>query len=123
MEFEVDKVDAPIGQQKVADHWRERAECLEEWVCELLRKNQTIRMDLENEKAQRQQREGTTSAFSLPSRNQSPFHAGWPAFRTESPEFNLEAGPASWPRKECAEIRKSVIENAVMKEFVAEASS
>ena len=123
MEFDATKLDRPVSQEQSADYWRERAECLEEWICELLRKNQTLRTDLENEKAQRQQREGTTSAFSLPSRNQSPFHAGWPAFRTESPEFNLEAGLASCPRKECAEIRESVIENAVMKEFVAEVSS
>ena len=122
MEFDAAKLDPPVSQEQSADYWRERAACLEEWVCELLRKNQTLRMDLENEKAQ-QQREGTTSAFSLPSPYQSPSDAGWPAFKTESPEFNLEAGPAPCARKECAEIRESVIENAVMKESVAEASS
>ena len=47
MEFDAVQLDAPIGQEKLADHWRERAECLEEWVCELLRKNQTLRMALE----------------------------------------------------------------------------
>lgn len=123
MEFDAAKFDPPVSQEQSAHYWRERAECLEEWVCELLRKNQSLRMDLENEKAQRQHREGATSAFSLPRLYQSSFHAGWPAFRTESPESNLEAGPASCPRKKCAEIRESVIENAVMKEFVAEASS
>src|SRR5215469_13218950 len=114
MEFDAAKLDPPVSQEQSAVYWRERAECLEEWVCELLRKNQTLRMDLENEKAQRLQRGGTTSAFSLPSLYQSSFHA---------PRFNFEGGPASCPRKECAEIRESVIENAVMKEFVAEASS
>ena len=123
MEFDAAKLDPPVSQEQSADYWRERAECLEEWVCELLRKNQTLRMDLESEQAQRQKREGTTSAFSPPSLHQSSFHAGWPAFRTESPEFNLDAGPGSCLRKECAEIRESVIENAVMEDFVAEASS
>jgi hypothetical protein len=54
MEFDAAKLDPPVSQEQSADYWRERAECLEEWVCELLRKNQTLRMDLENEKAQRQ---------------------------------------------------------------------
>lgn len=123
MEFDAAKLDSPISQEQSADYWRERAECLEEWVCELLRKNQTLRMDLENERAQRQQRDGTTLPFSLPTLYQSSFHEGWPAFRTESPEFNLDVDPGSFPRKECAETRESVIENAVMKKFVAEASS
>ena len=44
MEFDPAKFDAPIDQENWADYWRERAECLEEWVCELLKKNQTLRM-------------------------------------------------------------------------------
>jgi len=48
------KLDARASHQQAADYWRERAECLEQWVCELLRKNQILRMTLENEKAQRQ---------------------------------------------------------------------
>jgi len=122
MEFGAAKLDPPVSEKQSSDYWREKAKCLEEWVCELLRKNQTLRMDLENEKAQRQQGEGTSS-FSLPYLYQSPFHADAPAFRTESPEFNLETGRASCPSKECAEIREAVIENAVMKESVADASS
>jgi GH15 family glucan-1,4-alpha-glucosidase len=55
VEFDAAKLDAPIGQEKLADHWRERAEGLEEWVCELLRKNQTLRMALENEPCPRQE--------------------------------------------------------------------
>jgi hypothetical protein len=46
MEFDAAKPDAPISQEQSADYWREKAECLEEWVCELLRKNQALRMDL-----------------------------------------------------------------------------
>jgi len=38
MEFDVAKVNALIIQEKWADYWRERAECLAEWVCDLLGK-------------------------------------------------------------------------------------
>jgi len=33
--------------------------------------------------------------------------------RTDSPELAVDAGAASCPRKECANVRKSVIQNAV----------
>ena len=51
------KVDAvelytPITKEHSADYWRERAECLEDWVCELLRKNQILRMSRENDQPQ-----------------------------------------------------------------------
>ncbi len=42
------RVDSSISLEHSADYWRERAECLEELVCELLRKNQVLRMDLQN---------------------------------------------------------------------------
>ena len=49
MKFDAVELDAPITKEHSADYWRERAECLEEWVCELLRKNQTLRMSREND--------------------------------------------------------------------------
>ena len=50
MEFDPLRVDSSISLEHSADYWRERAECLEELVCELLRKNQVLRMDLQNVK-------------------------------------------------------------------------
>lgn len=43
------KLDEPIGEEQTAEYWCERAECLQEWVCELLRKNQELRMGQETE--------------------------------------------------------------------------
>jgi len=57
MDFNAAQLDAPIGQETLADHWRERAECLEELVCDLLRENQTLRMALEKEQLQRLHRD------------------------------------------------------------------
>ena len=45
MEFDAAKLDSPISPEHLADYWREKAECLEEWVCELLRKNHALRMN------------------------------------------------------------------------------
>jgi len=50
MEFDPLRVDSSSSLEHSADYWRERAECLEELVCELLRKNQVLRMDLQNVK-------------------------------------------------------------------------
>ena len=50
MEFDPLRVDSSISLEHSADYWRERAECLEELVCELLRKNQVLRMDLQKVK-------------------------------------------------------------------------
>jgi hypothetical protein len=47
VEFDSGELDTSISKEQLADYWRERAECLEEWVCELLRKNQALRMDLQ----------------------------------------------------------------------------
>jgi hypothetical protein len=120
MKFDVAKLDALISQEESAEYWREKAECLEEWVCELLRKNQALRMGLENEQSQRTGHE-ETSTPSLPSLNQSPFHASRPAFKTELLKSILEeVGSESCPRKECAEIRELVLHYAFMKEFAPE---
>jgi hypothetical protein len=108
VEFDVAKVGAPIGQDKLADHWRERAECLEEWVCELLRKNQTLRMALEMEQPQRLHHEDSAASLSFLSLFHSIFPSGRPASRTEAPEIALDSGSEPCPRQECVEIRESV---------------
>ena len=108
MEFEVDKVDAPIAPEKVADHWRERAECLEEWVCELLRKNQTLRMALEKEQPQRLHREDSAASPSFLGLFHSIFPSGRPASRTEDREIDSDSDSEPCPRQECVDIRESV---------------
>ena len=113
MEFDAAKVDSSVSRELSADYWRERAECLEEWVCELLRKNQTLRMDLQLEHSQRQHREGPPPAFSLLSHYPS-LPSVWLAFGTTSPKLEMEVGTPSCPRKECAEVRESVIQSTVM---------
>ena len=60
MEFDTVQRDSAISQKRLADYWRERAECLEEWVCELLRKNQVLRMGLEEHLPHREE---TVSGF------------------------------------------------------------
>jgi hypothetical protein len=46
MEFGAVNLNSPISPEKAAEYWLEKAECLEEWVCELLASNQMLRMDL-----------------------------------------------------------------------------
>jgi len=123
MEFDAAKLDAPISQEKLVDHWRERAECLEEWVCELLTKNQTLRIALQKEQSQHRQQEEATPALLFFGLYQSPRPSGRPGIRTESPNSPLDAGIESCPRQECAETRESVIQNAVMNEVVRKASN
>ncbi|MBV8672534.1 MAG: hypothetical protein JOZ33_03785 [Acidobacteriaceae bacterium] len=108
MEFDPAKLDTPIGQENLADHWRERAECLEEWVCELLRKNQTLRMALEKEQPQRLHREDSAASRSFLSLFHSIFPSDRPASRTEAPEIAFGSGSEPCPRQECVDIRESV---------------
>jgi hypothetical protein len=63
MEFDAVKPDAPTTTDQLIDYWRERAECLEEWVCELLRKNQALRMGIEMNCPTRQCAEIRKSVF------------------------------------------------------------
>ena len=121
MEFDAAQLDAPIGQEKLADHWRERAECLEEWVCELLRKNQTLRTDLQREQSLHGQRKETKIAFSFLSFNHSPFPSERPSFGAAA-KIRVDVADASCPRKECAEVRES-IQYAVMKHFDPDVST
>ena len=112
MKFDAVELDAPIAKEHSADYWRERAECLEEWVCELLRKNQTLRMSREND--QPQHHEESILTFSPLSHDQWPFPSGRTPFRTRS--FRVSLGTElSCPRKECVEIRESVILPGVVK--------
>jgi len=108
VEFDDAKVGAQIGQEKMADHWRERAECLEEWVCELLRKNQTLRMALEKEQSQRLHREGSAASLSFLGLFHSIFPSDRPASSTKAPETAFDSGSEPCPRQECVDIRESV---------------
>ena len=110
MKFDAAKLGAPIGQEKLADHWRERAECLEEWVCELLRKNQTLRMAL-GKQQQRLHREDTAASQSSLRLYHSTFPSGRQASRTGAPEIAFDSDSDPCPRQECVEIRESIEAN------------
>lgn len=115
MEGDAVKLDAPIDKEYAANYWRERAECLEGWVCELLRKNQVLRMNLEEQETMYGRGEGMTATFSLRRVYQPSLASGQPEFRTVSPNVSVGTDPDSCAREGCAEIRESVIQNAVMK--------
>jgi hypothetical protein len=121
--MEVDAVgpDRSIDQEEAADYWREKAECLEEWVCELLKKNQALRIELHREQSLHGQREETKIAFSLLHINHSPFPSERPSFGAAA-KIRADVADAPCPRKECAEVRES-IRCAVMKDFDPEAST
>ena len=122
MEVDAVKLDVPIDKEHAANYWRERAECLEEWVCELLRKNQALRMNLEKEETIHRHREGLTATFSLRRVCHPSLASGQPEFRTESPNVSVDKDPDSCAREECADLRESVIQNAVMKRHASEVS-
>ena len=109
MEFDTVQRDSAISQKRLADYWRERAECLEEWVCELLTKNQALRMELQQEHSQHRSPVETRLSFSLLSVDRSPFPSTRPAFRWESANLAVDADAVSCPRKECTDVRKSVV--------------
>jgi len=114
MESDDVKFDAPIVSEQWADFWRERAECLEEWVCELLRKNQALRIALQQEQPRPHRGEQRPSAFSFPNKYQSSMPPGGSASGRDSQNFALDASNESCQRKECIEIRKSVIQYALI---------
>jgi hypothetical protein len=122
MEVDVLRPDRSIEQEHATDYWREKAECLEEWVCELLRKNQVLRTDLQREQSLHRQREEATIAFSLFSFHHSPSPSERPSFKAAA-NIRVDAAHASCPRKECAEVRKSIIRYAVMKDCDPEEST
>jgi hypothetical protein len=109
MEFDAARLDAPISPEQLADHWREKAECLEEWVCELLRKNQVLRMDLLREQSLHLGRAEATLVFPPLGLIQSPVPSTRSAFMAASPNLAFDAGAEPCPRKECVEIRKFLI--------------
>jgi hypothetical protein len=121
MGFDAPKVDSSISRELSADYWRERAECLEEWVCELLRKNQALRMDLQMVHSEHRRREEMSLAS--PPLSQSSFSSVWPTFRTTSTKLGMEADMSSCPRKECAEVRESVVQSTVRHEPVRGATN
>jgi hypothetical protein len=51
MEFGATNLNSSISPEQLAEYWRRKVECLEEWVCELVRKNQMLRMDLLREQS------------------------------------------------------------------------
>ena len=118
MKFDAVKLDAPIIREQAADYWREKAECLEEWVCELLRKNQVLRMGLEIKDSLAVHREEVTLTAPPLSFYELPIASDLPVFGTR---FEILAvvddGRDNWPTKQCAEIRKSVVQ------FVSRTSS
>jgi hypothetical protein len=121
MEVDAVRPDRSISQEQAADYWREKAECLEEWVCELLRKNQTLRTELHRERSTHGQRKETKIAVSLLRFNHLPFPSERPSFG-EAATIRVDVADAPCPRKECAEVRES-IRYAVMKDFDPEAST
>jgi hypothetical protein len=114
MRIDAERIDSSISQERPADYWRERAECLEEWVCELLKKNQTLRMDLQTAHSQYERHEETPLTSSRLGLYQLSFSSVLPAFRTKSPEPETDADTSLCPQKECAEIREAVLQNCVM---------
>jgi hypothetical protein len=123
MTFDAVKRDAPIDHEHSADYWRERAECLEEWVCELLRKNQALRMDLERERSQHPHLQEATLAPSIFHHYQSPSLLVGPVFGAEWLKVDSEAVPAPCPRSGCTEVRKSVIRYVVANDSVIRPSN
>lgn len=123
MEFLATNLDSSVSLEQSAEYWRERAECLEEWVCELLTKNQSLRMEMQKDRSQHPQREETPLAFSLLGLYQSPFPSTRQALRAKSTELTLDTQVAPCPRSECAEIRESIVQGVVLKKFVPGASS
>lgn len=72
MEFDAVDIDVPISHEQLAHYWREKAECLGHWVCELLRKNHSLRMALEE--GQTREQDGSAkiqngSQFAISNRN------------------------------------------------------
>ena len=120
MEFDAEKLHSLISPEQLAGYWREKAECLEEWVCELLRKNQVLRMDLLREQSLNRRGAKTPLVFSLLGLIQSPVSSTRQAFMTEFSKLAFDADAESCPRKDCAETRKFVIQDAARKDFVLE---
>ena len=116
MKFDAVDPDAPSSPQ-ATDYWRERAECLEEWVCELLRKNQVLRMGLEVKHSQELLRDETTRPSSLLSLYELPIASDRPVFRSQSENLAVDDDREDCPTKQCNEIRKSVVQFAILKEF------
>jgi hypothetical protein len=122
MEVDAANLNRSIGQEEASDYWREKAECLEEWVCELLRSNQALRMDMQRVTPIHLQHEESTIAFSVSRRGRSSFSLAQPAYG-EMAELHSVKAIAHSPRKECAEVRRSILRYAIMNGVDSEASN
>lgn len=67
MEFGAINLNPRISPEQSAEYWREKVECLEEWVCELVRKNQMLRMDFLREQSLDGRRTEAVEVFRFPS--------------------------------------------------------
>jgi hypothetical protein len=122
MEIDAVSSDRSIDQIQATDYWREKAACLEKWICELLSKNQELRMDLQREKSLHRQREGIRIAFSPLGFEHSFVPTERRSFQTAD-KIRLDAAHASCFREECGEIRKVVTRYAVAKNVDPEAGN
>jgi hypothetical protein len=113
MEFDVARVDTPIRDEQSAEYWREKAECLEEWICELIRKNQALRMDLDKEQVPHQHREKPALKFSFRGLYQPTVSSTRGVFRRESSKLSLGAGTETCLQNECAESPEWAAQNAL----------
>jgi hypothetical protein len=66
MEFGATNLNSSISPEQLAEYWREKVECLEEWVCELVRKNQMLRIDLLREQSLDRRRAEAVQVFRFP---------------------------------------------------------
>lgn len=124
MKCDAVKPDAPITTDHLIDYWRERAECLEEWVCELLRKNQALRMGLEIKETQELLRDEATPTSSLLSLYELPLASDRPVFRTRFENLAVvDDGREDCSTEQCAEIRKSVVQFAIFNELFPAANN
>jgi hypothetical protein len=123
MTFDTVKIDLPPSPERAADYWRERAECLEEWICELLRKNQVLRMVLDMTQSQEPRREDTTRTSSLLSHYELPIALERSGVETRFETLAVGESIEECPTKQCAEIRKSVVQFALLNEFVQAANN
>jgi hypothetical protein len=123
MQVKTMEPDRSIGHEQAVDYWRERSECLEEWICELLRKNQTLRMGLRKDLSAHQHCEKRTVGPSSPAgSNQRPLPAESPSFGT-TPAIHIDMSDNPERRMRSTEVRKSVFRNSFIRDFDREASN
>jgi hypothetical protein len=80
-------------------------------------------MDLQKERSRHQQHEELPLAFSLLGLYESPFPSARSVIRTKATVLPPDTNIASCPRKECAEIRESIVQSSVLNHFIPGASN